>query len=339
MQRGVRGNLDERLKALCIRTFSAELYNRFDKVVVFRPLSQPAIEKIVEKHLKYLQKSLAQRKFDITWDQSVVVHLSAISMDVTMGARDIHRKIKEHVLSKLTASRIEGKILETDAKVHMKVVDSQLELVILDKGKVAVKPLHEQGTEAKEALNVKEAIILKDGVVYLDLANQRPLQELQGKYVFRLSAKGNDRSYNEGIKIVEVSSIGEILYEDNDLLLNKKGEIRFLSSEWDDGKWAPVTPAKNGKGFFENICTLIDPSSQEQALSLVKNIFSSLGKDCHLSTKAPFTSLREYCIKGKKEDLLREIDILEELTGPLQVAILSNGSNRGDSNGPFHANL
>jgi hypothetical protein len=335
MERAVRDNLDERLKALCIRTFSAELYNRFDKVVVFRPLSQPAMERIVEKYLRHLKDGLGRRKLDMTWDQKVVVHLAALNVDLNMGARDIHRKIKEHLLPKLTASRIEGKILETDAKVCMKVVDGQLELLVLDKGKVAVAPEPEQSTSVAEGTpGKKEAIILKEGVVYLDLINERPLQQLEGKHVYRLSANGGDRSYMDNcIKIVDVSSTGEILYEDNIRILNKEGHLRLLPSRWNDGEWRPVTPARNGRAFFENVCTAIDhPSSQKQALILVKKIFTKLEDDCHLSEKAPFAHLREYCIKEKKEDLLIDLEALEKLIGPLSVKILSKEPTR-DSNG------
>jgi hypothetical protein len=169
-------------------------------------------------------------------------------------------------------------------------------------------------------------MILKDGVVYLDLVNDRLLQQLEGKHVFRLSSQKNDRSYMDGcIKIIHVSSIGEILYEDNDRFLPKR-RICFLASKWNDGKWGVVTPAKNGRAFFENICTIIDPLSQKKAVLLVEKIFTSLEEDCHLSEKTPFASLREYCIKGKKENLLIEIDALERLVGSFSVTILSKKS-------------
>jgi ATP-dependent Clp protease ATP-binding subunit ClpA len=150
MQKGTRDNLDERLKVLCMRTFSAELYNRFDKVVIFRHLSQSAVRRIVEKYLKHLKDNFAKRKIDITWDQSVVVHLSAFTMDVTMGARDVHRKINDYLLPKFAESRIEGKILQTNVKVHMGIVNEKIELIILDKGKVAIIPQNEQKLFIKE---------------------------------------------------------------------------------------------------------------------------------------------------------------------------------------------
>lgn len=342
MQKGVRDNLDERLKALCIRTFSAELYNRFDRVIVFRHLSSSAMERIVEIYLRHLKDGLAKRKLDITWDPQVVVHLSTLDVDVNMGARDMHRKVNEHVLTKLTASRIEGKILQIDVKVHMKVVAGQLELAVLDKGKAAIAPLHEQEvTAAKETPKKKEAIILKDGVVYLDLTNERPLQQFEGKHVYRLNPtrKGDRTFMDDCIKIIHVSSVGEVLFEYNNRFLNEGGQLCFLSSQWNDGAWRPVTPAMNGRAFLENICTVIDlPSSQKQAFILVKKIFPRLEDDCHLSEKAPLASLREYCIKSKKTDLLMNVEALEKLIGPLSVTILSNGPER-DSNGILRSRL
>lgn len=334
MQKGMK-DLDQRLKALCIRTFSAELYNRFDKVVVFRPLSSSAMQKIVEKYLRYLKDGFAQRKLDITWDDQVVVHLSALNIDVNMGARDIHRKIRECILPKLTACRIEGKILQTDAKVRMKIVNGQLELTVLDRGKATVA-LQQEGSVAKGTPQKQEAIILKDGVVYLDLTTERPLQQLQGKHVYRVSTKGSDRSFMDScIKVVHVSSTGEILYEYNGRILEK--QICFLPPYWNDGGWRPVTPARNGRAFFENICTVIDPSLKQQALILVKKIFTILESDCHLSEKEPFTSLKKYCIKGKKQDLLIEVEALEKLIGPL-VTILSKEPVQ-DSNGILPSKL
>lgn len=336
MQRGVRDSLDKRIKELCIRTFSTELYNRFDKVVIFRPLSQTAMAKIVEKYLIYLQGTLA-KQLSISWDHHVIVYLSALNSDPAMGARDIHRKIREQVLSKLVASRIDGQILQTGVKVCMKVVNGRLELVVLDKGKPAVATQHTPQVIATKDIP-KEAIILKDGVVYLDLSAGRPLQHLKGKHVCRLSAHGGDRSYIDNcIKIVEVSSNGEVIYEDNDrFLLRERHRRHCLSPKWNDGAWVPVTPAKNGRAFLENVCTAIDdPDSQENALILVKRIFERLEDDCHLSEGAPFACLREYCIKARKEDALRDVEALEKLVGLcLSVKILSKKPPQ-DSSSPL----
>lgn len=180
---------------------------------------------------------------------------------------------------------------------------------------------------ADNAFKKKEAITLKDGVVYLDHVGQKPLKQLEGKHVFRLSPCGGDRSYMDTcIKIIHVSSIGEILYEHNDYFLREERKIRFLSPRWNDGEWAPVTPAINGRAFFENICTVMAPSSQRKALTLVNTIFTKLNEDCHLPEKAPFAFLRDYCIRRNKGDLLKEIDAFERLIGPLSVKILSNQS-------------
>jgi len=343
MQRGVQNNLDERLKALYIRTFSIELYNRFDKVIVFRPLTNSAMERIVEKYMRILKDNLAKRTLEITWDQQVVVHLSALNVDVNLGARDIHRKIKEYVLPKLTASRIEGKILQTDVKIHLKIVNGQLELAILDKGKAVIDPQHiQEAVNPKSISKRNEAITLKDGVVYLDFSTKRPLKELEGKYVCRMNPnEKGDRSYiDDCIKIAYVTSTGEIVYETNERFIHKGGwEPLYLSPKWNDGQWRVVTPAKNGRAFFENICTAIVPLQlREEALILTKKIFSTLNVDCHLSEKAPFASLREYCVKKKKEDLIKDVEALEKLIGPFSVTILTPEPEL-DSNGTLRSKL
>lgn len=135
MQRGVRGNLDERIKKLCIHTFSAELYNRFDKVIIFRPLNPSAMERIAEKYLTHLKEILLKRKLVLTWEKPVVVHLSGLNVDVSMGARDMQRKIKEIVLPILIASRLDGDILESGVEARLEMVDGNLKLNVLDKGK------------------------------------------------------------------------------------------------------------------------------------------------------------------------------------------------------------
>lgn len=326
LESGVRDDLDSRIKDLCIRTFSTELYNRFDKVVVFNPLSDNAIEMIADKYLNFLQGSLAQRKLNMTWDRQVVVHLSALARDVTLGARDMHRKINELVLSKLATSRIEGKIYETDVKIHMKIHEGKLELIVLDRGKIALEKQNKQSLNNNEGTPKNDkAIMLKDGVVYLDIANERPLKEFEGMCVFRSTSRGG--SYmDDCIKIIHVSDLREIVYEDVDRVLNNEGKRRFIGTRWDDGGWRPITPARNGRSFFENMCTIIQDSlTKQQALTLIHKIFSILEDDCHLS-QDPFNSLRDYCIKRKKEHLLKEIEALEKLMGSFKVTILTKTS-------------
>jgi len=92
----------------------------------------------------------------------------------------------------------------------------------------------------------------------------------------------------------------------------------ILPSKWTDGEWRLVTPAINGRAFFENVCTGIDSSElKAKASLLVKKIFSGLDDDCRLLDKSPFASLRSYCVAYKKEDLLAEVAALEKLIGPL----------------------
>ena len=343
MQKKKHDDSGERLKALCIRTFSAELYNRFDKVVIFRKLDRSAMEQIVEKYLNHLKDGFSRKTLDISWDRQVILHLSALNVDENMGARDIHRKIKELILPKLAEIRIEGKILKTSAKVHMRIVGEQLEFTVLDKGKISEAQKEQEGQEVigpGRSPMTNEAIVLKNGVIYLDLANERTLKQLEGKHVYRLNPHAGDHPYmDDCIKIINVSSIGEIIYEANQNSFLDRGRWRsFLPPKSNDGGWVVVTPTKNGQAFFENICTIIQPIQlQRDALTLVRKIFSKF-KDCHLSEKAPFKSLREYCVKNGRMELLADVDALEKIMGPVTIQILSKEPEKNPDN-RFRARL
>lgn len=325
MKKKPRRNLDERLKALYEKsliplyttTLSPELYSRFEKVIFFRPLSRASIEKIVQKFLIALKNNLAQKTLEMTWDQEVIEYFSTQNVDINMGARGINKKINQCIRPLLASSRMDEKILQTNVKVHLKVISNQLQLIVLDKGKPGI-PSQEP---IKDETNPKEAITLKDGIVYLDFITKRPLKEFEGKYVYRAFSNGSDRSFmNECIKIIEITSTGDILYEYEDSLRGP----HHLSSTWNNNEWKLVTPTMNGRAFFKNICTLIDsPSFREDSLTYVKLIFDGLGEKCHLSEREPFVSLKEQCIKKNKKDLLEYVDALENRLGSFSVRVLS----------------
>ena len=317
-------NLDKYLKPLFIREFSPELYNGFDKVILFKPLGQEAMGKIAEKYLNTLQTSLAEQHIKITWEPEVPLHLSKLELDLSMGARDLHRRIREQIQPKLAASRIAGEILERNVEVHLQIVNDKLELVIRNKGTLNTVPVP---TPSKETSTSKgKALTFNKGIVHLDLATDRPLKELIGLYIYRVekpkktSTPRIDVSVNCQ-KITEISKAGEILYE------TRTGTKKFMHPNWNDGNWRPITPARNGRAFFENICVLMEPSTiKTEASNLVKTIFGRLKKDCYLDEKSIYTSLKLQCIKDNKKYLVTEVEKLERLLGPLSIHVKTKDS-------------
>ncbi|HVW67262.1 MAG TPA: ATP-dependent chaperone ClpB [Candidatus Peribacteraceae bacterium] len=97
------------------QTFRPEFINRIDELIIFQPLSQEQISRIVELQIERLQKRLQKQNIDITLTKSAKELLAARGFDPAYGARPLKRVIQELILDELSLEIIEGKIKEGDA--------------------------------------------------------------------------------------------------------------------------------------------------------------------------------------------------------------------------------
>ncbi len=95
------------------RAFKPELLNRFDSIVVFRPLDQASAEKIVEDYLNALSGGMEsiRSRFDqqgylISFHPSVVTFIAQNYIDPVYGARDLVKKIEDKVVSNFLVGHI-----------------------------------------------------------------------------------------------------------------------------------------------------------------------------------------------------------------------------------------
>jgi len=94
--------------------FSPEFLNRIDDTIVFNSLNQEDIKKITKIELDKLMQRLSEMKYKISYDDSLVEHLSKVGYDEVYGARPLKRAIQDKVedmISELvlTESLPEGK--------------------------------------------------------------------------------------------------------------------------------------------------------------------------------------------------------------------------------------
>ena len=112
--------------------FSPEFLNRIDDTIVFNSLSQEDIKKITGIELNKLVTRLADMKYNINYDESLVEYLSKIGFDELYGARPLKRAIQDKVEDLLSEEVLTGKLVE--GKTYLiKVVDEQV--VIQKKGR------------------------------------------------------------------------------------------------------------------------------------------------------------------------------------------------------------
>jgi ATP-dependent Clp protease ATP-binding subunit ClpC len=113
---------DERFKRLVQRLmgelqkfFRPELLNRFDEVIVFRPLSRGNMIEIVDLQVKNLAKLLQEQHVAIKVSDAACNYLSDIGFDQVYGARPLRRTIQRLVENPISGMLIKKDIAEGDS--------------------------------------------------------------------------------------------------------------------------------------------------------------------------------------------------------------------------------
>ena len=94
--------LDAQVNNELLHIFKPELINRFDDVVLFKPLSPEDLQQIVKLKLAGLQSRLADQGYLIQFDDSMVTQLAQKGFDPVLGARPLRRLIQDVLEAKLS---------------------------------------------------------------------------------------------------------------------------------------------------------------------------------------------------------------------------------------------
>jgi len=91
-------------------SYRIEFLNRFDKLIMFRPLSMMEIEQIVMLMLKKIDDNLMQKGIGISWNEATLVELADLGYSEMYGARELKRIVQENIENKLADLIIQGKL-------------------------------------------------------------------------------------------------------------------------------------------------------------------------------------------------------------------------------------
>lgn len=103
-------DLTDDLKKKLTNYFKPELINRFDEIVVFKPLTEENLVQIVELKLKQLNKVLQSKQINLQWDDKCVKKLAQLGYNPIFGARPLDSVIRNLIKDKLAKMILEGKI-------------------------------------------------------------------------------------------------------------------------------------------------------------------------------------------------------------------------------------
>ena len=100
----LRNELFQLLKA----TIRPEFLNRVDEIIIFRPLAQEDIRKIITLQLKRLEETLAAREITLLVTDEAKDWLAKLGYDPTYGARPLKRVIQKHIVNPLSGKILQG---------------------------------------------------------------------------------------------------------------------------------------------------------------------------------------------------------------------------------------
>lgn len=102
-----------------------EFINRIDDIVMFTPLTQKDIKRIVDLQLKGVKKMLAKQNIVLDATEQALAFLAKRGFDPQFGARPVKRTVQKEVLNKLSKEILSGNI-HTDSIILLDEFDDNL---------------------------------------------------------------------------------------------------------------------------------------------------------------------------------------------------------------------
>ena len=90
--------------------FRPELLNRIDEIVLFKPLSKEDVNKILDIHIKSLEKTLQKQNITLDISEKAKKYLIEKGYDEEFGARPLARAIQNELLDELALKLIDGNL-------------------------------------------------------------------------------------------------------------------------------------------------------------------------------------------------------------------------------------
>ena len=94
--------------------FKPEILNRFDEIMVFRPLMGEHMVKIVDLQMKSVVKLLEEQNIGLTWTKPAAQQLATLGYDPMYGARPLRRTIQRMIENPISSHMIKGEIKTGD---------------------------------------------------------------------------------------------------------------------------------------------------------------------------------------------------------------------------------
>ncbi len=128
IEKGIPFNqLTDELKNKLTNYFKPELLNRFDEIVVFRPLTEENLREIVKLKLNGLIDIMKNKKIEVDFDTLVIKKLAQLGYNPIFGARPLDAVIRHFIKDQLAQAILKEEI-KANRKVHFIYRDNKFVL-------------------------------------------------------------------------------------------------------------------------------------------------------------------------------------------------------------------
>jgi len=104
----IKPDARERVTADMRAHFRPEFLNRLDDIVLFKPLTEPEIERIVDLMVSDLRRRLAERQISVEITEDARRYIATQGYDLVYGARPLRRFIAREVETRIGRALISG---------------------------------------------------------------------------------------------------------------------------------------------------------------------------------------------------------------------------------------
>jgi ATP-dependent Clp protease ATP-binding subunit ClpC len=122
--------LTDELKNKLTNYFKPELLNRFDEIVVFRPLTEENLREIVKLKLNGLIDIMENKKIEVDFDTSVIEKLAQLGYNPIFGARPLDSVIRHFIKDTLAQSLLKEE-LPIGSKIHFVFKNGEFKICVL----------------------------------------------------------------------------------------------------------------------------------------------------------------------------------------------------------------
>jgi len=107
----ILGEIRTKLVELLRATIRPEFLNRIDEIILFKPLTENEIRKIVDIQLNLLSERLERNNIYLIADDDAKDWLGKLGFDIHYGARPLKRVIQKYVTNPLSEKILSGEVL------------------------------------------------------------------------------------------------------------------------------------------------------------------------------------------------------------------------------------